>query len=242
MHCQELNDRLLLLAYDDLDPQERARCEEHLVGCPACREELAALRDTQRLLDLAPERQTQIDLAAVCLRIAARERRSRIFWRWGLGVAGIAASVAAVVCLSSFDVAIEPGRVVVAWQQRAPAPAESAAAPEGQGGGAADSRLAAQEQAAGQHADEPLRASDSDATSFIDSQTALLDWQGGTLATNAFRSRRALPGASWNVIRYAQPATSAAISPARSTTYGELRRKLLESDSGLTTPSARPGA
>jgi hypothetical protein len=233
--CRELSDQLLRLAYDDLDPADRAGCEEHLAGCPDCRAEWAALRNTQRLLDLAPERQTQIDLAAVCLRVAARERRSSLLWRVGLGVAGIAASIAAILCISIFDIDVQPGRVVVAWRHSAPAPAEP-------GRNRADIEVAAQKQTAGQQTDEPLGRIGTGAASFTDLQTALLDWEGRTLATGAFRSRRALSHANWNVMRYAQPVSDAARVSERAATYGDLRRDLLEENRNTVQQRSPRGA
>ena len=145
MRCQELTELILLLAYDELEVADEARVQEHLAGCPACRAELSALRGTQQLLDLAPARQTQVDLAAVCLRIANRERRSRTLWRWSLGITSLAASLLALASVRLLHLEFAPGRMVVAWQQPAPVPAEPAAAPAGQGGGAADIQYAGTE-------------------------------------------------------------------------------------------------
>jgi len=48
--CGRIRTELAGLVYDEPAPEARAVLEEHLAGCAACREELAALRDTRRML------------------------------------------------------------------------------------------------------------------------------------------------------------------------------------------------
>lgn len=48
--CGRIRTELAGLVYDEPAPDTRAVLEEHLAGCAACREELAALRDTRRML------------------------------------------------------------------------------------------------------------------------------------------------------------------------------------------------
>ncbi len=91
-----------------LDPHERARFEAHLEDCPACRAELAELREAAELLALAPPAAEppavleQRTLAAVRRAAAgngaaappppARRRRG---WALGLGAAALAAAAIA---------------------------------------------------------------------------------------------------------------------------------------------------
>ena len=48
--CGRYRTELAGLVYDELAPDPRATLEAHLVDCAACREELAVLRDTRRML------------------------------------------------------------------------------------------------------------------------------------------------------------------------------------------------
>lgn len=50
MHCHDVNEKLPDLLNDELSPAERSVLDAHLAQCPACRQELASLRDVwQRL-------------------------------------------------------------------------------------------------------------------------------------------------------------------------------------------------
>ncbi|HEY1599098.1 MAG TPA: zf-HC2 domain-containing protein [Pirellulales bacterium] len=229
MRCQELSELILLLVYDELGVADQALVEEHLASCPACRAELSALQATQRLLDLTPARQTQVDLAAVCLRIADRERRSRAWRRWGLGVTSLAASLVALAAVRLLHVEFAPGHVVVAWRQPSPVPPEPAEAPAGQGGGAADIQYAATERAATDGPDSavsPVYRFDSRKDVV---ESALLDSRGQALMFSTARGG-SLPGASWDARRYAQPITDATRAADRAMNYGDLRRELLDEE------------
>lgn len=51
IYCsQARGDHFLAYLYDELDIEERARVEDHLAGCRACREELSAFRSLRREL------------------------------------------------------------------------------------------------------------------------------------------------------------------------------------------------
>jgi len=65
--------RVSLLALGALEPAERAAALAHLERCPACREELAALRDVLALVDADPVHDAAPPLSAAAL--AARVRR-----------------------------------------------------------------------------------------------------------------------------------------------------------------------
>ena len=64
MNEHEESSWLSALVDGALDAQERSRVEEHLKGCPLCREELAALRQLKDRLSAAPRRAMPPDLIA----------------------------------------------------------------------------------------------------------------------------------------------------------------------------------
>ncbi len=101
-------DELLDLALGLLEPEQARDLEAHAAGCAACRAELAALRQTRRLLaDLppveAPGRGAPVLAAARQAAAQAgagrRPRRAAPRWLWGgaLGLAGAAALALLVV-------------------------------------------------------------------------------------------------------------------------------------------------
>ena len=78
-----------------------------------------ALGQVRGALDRAPHRQVQVDLAAVCLRIVARERRDRV-WRASRWESQPRQPVYwALASLRLLNIAIEPGRLTVAWSRQA---------------------------------------------------------------------------------------------------------------------------
>jgi anti-sigma factor RsiW len=121
MRCQEVLDQLPVLAYNELDNESAARCHEHLAGCAACQAEWKSIRGALSLLDQAPRRQTQVDLAAICLRIARQQRRGRAVSRWVIGASAAAALVVGMIAAQLLAVNLEPGRLTVAWSAK-PAP------------------------------------------------------------------------------------------------------------------------
>ena len=115
MRCQEVLEQLPILAYNELDKESAARCHEHLAGCAACQAEWESIRGALSLLDQAPRRAAQVDLAAICLRIARQQRRSRIVSRWTVGLTAAAAVALGMLATQLLAVNLEPGRLVVAW-------------------------------------------------------------------------------------------------------------------------------
>jgi hypothetical protein len=115
MTHEEIQERLLDLAYGELAPRDAREVEEHAAGCDACRAELARIRSTRSLmsalpLEPAPEAGERILVAAA--REAARQRaprRTRPPWLWSGAIA--AASLAAVVALSYRIFAMRPGSI-----------------------------------------------------------------------------------------------------------------------------------
>lgn len=228
MRCDECTTLLLADAYGELSPAEHARCEEHLAVCEACRAEMATLRATQKLLDLVPERHASLDLAALCLRIAARERRHRRAWRYGLVAMGTAAVLllAFVQWRLRFDV--EPGRLVVAWRSASlPAPVDPADAPR---------------------ATSPTVAIENTATEAKRQAATYRDWDFATAGEGAdlYAFAAARRNRGWADAR--RPTTSDASPPKtssmnaeierRSPNYTDLRRAILEE--GLFAPVGIP--
>jgi len=221
MRCDELIAYLPQLAYDELAAHEAALCQQHLADCPACRAELASVQQALGLLDRVPAYDAQLDLAAVCLRMATRQRRQRRQRRVVLGVVAAAAGVLLAFFLRTFDVAVEPGRMVLAWhqQQRPTTPSESGM----QISGNAVIAQQSPERAATQGTAIEYRSASDDAD-------ALLDWTSGDAVLAAVRRHELLESTSPGLrqaLRYSQPAPPKSKSRGAGSTYNELRRELL---------------
>ncbi len=129
MTCPETRDRLALLVYGDLPPDEAARVRDHLRGCPACRAEEAALGQVRHLLDAAPAPRVSVDLAGVYRRAAEQQaRRSRRWRRAALAMTAAAATVLSVTAALRFEVRVELHQVSLRWAD-APAPVAPAPTP-----------------------------------------------------------------------------------------------------------------
>lgn len=102
MNCESV--RLDLSAYldDELTPARAAAIEEHLVGCPTCREEERSLRAVRRLVRIQA---VEADIPDLAPKIMARIRidNVRAFepWRERFRVAAVAAAAAALVVLGA---------------------------------------------------------------------------------------------------------------------------------------------
>ena len=220
MRCDELIDRLSLLAYAELDPCETARCHEHLAECATCRAEWAAVRKVLGSLDQVPPYDAQLDLAAVCLRMAAREQRVRRQRRVIVVVASLAAGVLLALSLRAVHVSVEPGRMVLAWQPPPRRPSAPSVADDAAPGDFAQSAS--------------LRATAHDVPyapfNAGDESDNLIDWaSGGPMLAATRRNeflRRASPGLR-QAQRYAQPIAPKSSSPGVGSTYNELRREFL---------------
>ncbi len=140
MTCSDVRDRLALLVYGDLPPQEAAPLRDHLQTCPACRHEEAALRQVRHLLDTVPAPRVSIDLAGVYRRAAEQQaRRSRWWRRTALAMTGVAAAVVVLAAALRLEVRVEPHQVSLRWADApapvlpvpAPTPAPKALVPKG---------------------------------------------------------------------------------------------------------------
>src|SRR5262245_18431512 len=115
MNCSQARDRLPGLLYGDLPDAEAAVVEDHLAGCPAWRNEHAALRGVRRALDALPAPPVGVDLPR--LYRAEDDRRARQLRRWRR--AAVALAVAAAVLLLvvglRLELRVEAHQLVVRW-------------------------------------------------------------------------------------------------------------------------------
>jgi hypothetical protein len=134
MNCTEVRHHLPGLLYGELKPEEAAAVEAHLHGCPACRDEYAALRQLPVVLDMVPAPAVRIDLPRLYQQAAQRqEHRLRRWRRAALASVAAAAAVLLLVGLLRLEVRLEAHQVVVRWGARPevplPAPAPAPAPP-----------------------------------------------------------------------------------------------------------------
>ncbi|WP_176611463.1 zf-HC2 domain-containing protein [Actinomadura sp. WMMB 499] len=104
--CADVRAALGVYVVGAIDPAERARVDAHLAGCPACRDELAALAGLPALLGRVDEEQlTRVagpppELLDALLARAAERRRGPFGGRWPGARARRWAPVAAAACLT----------------------------------------------------------------------------------------------------------------------------------------------
>jgi anti-sigma factor RsiW len=117
-------DQFDLYLDDRLDPAQRAAAEAHLAACPACRAELAALRDMLAMLEALPPERLPADLTGPVL---ARIAPAANPWPQRLALAAFAAQVVIALALSAWLVpALLAGPLSIvgpmlpAWPERGP--------------------------------------------------------------------------------------------------------------------------
>jgi hypothetical protein len=251
MRCQEVLDHLPVLAYNELDNVTAALCHEHLAGCKTCRAEWNSIRGALSLLDQAPRHATQVDLAAICLRIARQQRRSRVSSHWILGAGVAAAIVFGMIAAQLLAVNLEPGRLTVAWSAK-PAPADQAIGdrvgpPHETHDGGSGAGQATQPDGREKHdaKSDALVASRSRTPNML----VLLLEGDDSFARRRLRHATSLDdGALGTTIeevlnRSREPASraSSATEP-EPVTYSDLRRKLIEAQPEMTPRGIPPGA
>jgi hypothetical protein len=137
MNHEELRERLSAYLEEDLDASEQARIEEHLGGCPDCRQEYRELRHMVDLLRGLPAPDPPPDLAdRVIARLRAGEGRPGLVARcqariagmaefsWATPVATVAVGLGVLAVVRGMDVSVEiPG-----WGQPEPVPQVEAVA------------------------------------------------------------------------------------------------------------------
>lgn len=135
--CHRIRQELSSLLYGELAPDTRAALERHLGGCSACRDELAALRDTQRLLgrwETPPSnedpRQIARAIAAAARTHAPRPARRAPLLRFSALLAGAAAALLFSLSLLHANASYEGGRFELSFGLPGSAPVAPALAPD----------------------------------------------------------------------------------------------------------------
>jgi hypothetical protein len=136
--CGRVRGELAGFVYDELPPDARAALERHLDGCPPCREELAVLRDTRRMLARWETPPIEEDPRTLARAIAAeaqrptpaRAGRARLM-RWSALLSGAAAAGLFVLSVLSARVSLDQGRLELSFGLPGPSPAAHPSALEG---------------------------------------------------------------------------------------------------------------
>jgi len=120
--CGSARNELAAALYDELDPAARATLERHLASCTACRDELAVLRETQKLLGRWELTEPGEDPHAIArgIRAGARRPRSldarRVPWiRISAVLSGAAAALLFVLCVLHTDASYASGRLQLSF-------------------------------------------------------------------------------------------------------------------------------
>lgn len=66
MNCKDLEQHLALYPYDELTPDERRTCDEHLAACAACRANLDHIQGLNLLLNKRPSSEPTPEMLAQC--------------------------------------------------------------------------------------------------------------------------------------------------------------------------------
>ncbi len=120
MKCDDVKARLIEGLYGELPREEEDRLQEHLAGCRACRQEMEALEQSRRQLDVLREPEVRLDLGRLYRGAADRGQQSRRRWR-RLAVAASAATVlVAALAAARLRVEWRPGQLTVSWGAKPP--------------------------------------------------------------------------------------------------------------------------
>jgi anti-sigma factor RsiW len=113
MSCTNIRPLLPQAVYGDLAGEEAALVEAHLSQCPACQEELTALRQVRQQLAIIPVPAVHIDMAR--LYQDAAHRTTRRWRRWLFASAGVAAALWLGLLALNFELRIEAHQLVLRW-------------------------------------------------------------------------------------------------------------------------------
>jgi anti-sigma factor RsiW len=106
-----MKELLVGMLYDELDPADRGRLEEHLRACPACREELEALRGISQVLK--EQGPVVPDLPAPTVTVLpARVPRAPL---WAAAAAILVAALLTTFALSQATLQVDPEGWTVAF-------------------------------------------------------------------------------------------------------------------------------
>ena len=115
MTCRDARGLLPLALYGELPPDEAAAVAAHVAGCPACREEQAALAHARAALDAAAPPAVAVDVAALLRADAARQARLARRWRRAALTAVALAAALLLAFALKLEVRAGGGQLVVAW-------------------------------------------------------------------------------------------------------------------------------
>jgi anti-sigma factor RsiW len=115
MNCSDVRTRLTSWLHDEVNADDRARLEQHLTACPACRREAESLRHAFSLLDRVPVPAVAVDLPRLYREAAEYDRRRARRWRrTALVLVGVAAGLLLVLGLR-LEVRVEAHQVTLRW-------------------------------------------------------------------------------------------------------------------------------
>lgn len=118
MNCDDLRERLPLLIYGDLSPEETRLANSHLADCAACQREREALIATHHSLDSATVPDVAIDLPSIHGRALAMQARSMRRWkRFAIAAGSLAACLLAFLLIRP-DVRVGDGQLVIRWNSK----------------------------------------------------------------------------------------------------------------------------
>jgi hypothetical protein len=115
MKCTDARERLPLLIYGDLPPEEAAELRNHLADCPECRGEHEAFQGIRRLLDAAPVPAVEVDMPRLFQSMAVRQARRLKRWRRIALAAGAVAAALLLVVGLRLQIHLESHQVIVRW-------------------------------------------------------------------------------------------------------------------------------
>lgn len=107
------HEHLVAFLYDDLAADDRASFEAHIATCDACRQELAALRQTRQQLAAWSPPQPALDNRVVRGAVPVERPRWAFLPPWGLAAAASVLVLAGALGLANLDVRIDSGGIVV---------------------------------------------------------------------------------------------------------------------------------
>jgi hypothetical protein len=136
--CGRIRNELAAYLYGELAGEGNAALEQHLARCAACRDELAALRETRKLLarwetprageDPRRLARSIAQLARVEERSSPRARRGRLV-RWSAILSGAAAALVFTLSVLSTQATIADGSFQISFRLPGAAPAAAASDP-----------------------------------------------------------------------------------------------------------------
>jgi anti-sigma factor RsiW len=115
MNWADIRTRLSGLLYGDLPPAEADSARRHLAGCPACRQEFAALQQVRHALDAVPAPAVQVDLPRLYRAAADRQAHRARRWRRAALACCAAAALVLLVAGLRLQVRLDSQQLVVRW-------------------------------------------------------------------------------------------------------------------------------